>query len=592
MKDMSNGAAGAGNIGSPSADPFKGPTRRKLFGQVGATFAAGMIGRDAVAFGQSGRSGDGAGGARNIDPPGAASNSRVHQSFALRLSAARHEAQIPVPPHTTNGDEARYSDQSATYTKGLLQDGPCKVNLDAYETLKTALKSGEPQDFEKIRMGGTRKLNGPQGGLTFDLEGSDSIQFGNAPSHDNQEDCVVVPPPPTLASAAYGTELVELYWASLLRDVAFTDYATSSVANAAAQEMSTMQGYAGPRDSSGRVTPDLLFRGAFQGETVGPYLSQFFITPTAFGAQAMSQQMTSYLSNLDYMTDMSTFQQVQSGISTGLVNQIDAQPRYMHDGRGLGAYTHVDVLYQAYFTAYLVLNTLGVPLNPGNPYVESKTQNGFGSFGQPHIASLLAEVSTRALNAVWYQKWFVHMRHRPESGGGIAHLIATGQGGTIQGKLSSNMMNSKALQASFNKYGTYLLSQAFPEGSPTHPAYPTGHGTVGGACITILKFFFDGNYALTNPVVPSSDGLALGSYRGADAGQLTVNGELNKLAHNVSFGHGILSGIHWRSDSDSSMVLGEAVAISILQDKAQTFNEKFTVHFTKLDGTTATISNQ
>jgi hypothetical protein len=56
--------------------------------------------------------------------------------------------------------------------------------------------------------------------------------------------------------------------------------------------------------------------------------------------------------------------------------------------------------------------------------------------------------------------------------------------------------------------------------------------------------------------------------------------ELNKLAHNVSFGHGILSGIHWRSDSDSSMVLGEAVAISILQEKAQTFNEKFTVHFT------------
>src|ERR1700749_3325228 len=102
MKNMSNGAAGAGNIGSPSADPFKGPTRRKLFGQVGATFAAGMIGRDAVAFGQSGRNGDGAGGARNIDPPGAASNSRVHQSFALRLSAARNEAQIPVPPHTTN----------------------------------------------------------------------------------------------------------------------------------------------------------------------------------------------------------------------------------------------------------------------------------------------------------------------------------------------------------------------------------------------------------------------------------------------------------------------------------------------------------
>jgi hypothetical protein len=550
-----------------------------------------MIARDASASGQSSNSAKDAAAASSVDAPEEI-NSRVHKAFALRVSTARNEARIAVPPHTTNGDEARYPDKSATYTKGLRQDGPCKVNLSAYETLKTALNSGEADDFENIIMGGTRKLNGPQGGLTFDLEGSDPVQFGNAPSHENQEECIVVPPPPALASAAYGTELVEMYWASLLRDVAFTDYATSSIANAAAQELSSMPAYAGPRNSSGQVTPDLLFRGVPPGETIGPYISQFFITPTAFGGQAMSQQMTSYLPNLDYMTDPSTFQQVQNGISTGLVNQSDAQPRYMHDGRGLGAYTHVDVLYQAYFTAYLVLNTLGAPLNSGNPYAQSKTQNGFGTFGQPHFATLLAEVATRALNAVWYQKWFVHLRHRPESGGGIAHLIATGQGGTIQGKLSSNVMNSKALQASFNKHGSYLLSQAFPEGSPMHPAYPTGHGTVGGACITILKFFFDGNFILRNPLIPTSDGLALASYRGADAGQLTVDGELNKLAHNVSFGHGILSGIHWRSDSDSSMVLGEAVAISILQDKAQTFNEKFTVHFTKLDGTTATISNQ
>ena len=73
---------------------------------------------------------------------------------------------------------------------------------------------------------------------------------------------------------------------------------------------------------------------------------------------------------------------------------------------------------------------------------------------------------------------------------------------------------------------------------------------------------------------------------------MTVNGELNKLANNVSFGHGILDGIHWRSDTDSSIQLGEAVAISILQDRAQTYAEPFTVNLTKIDGTIATISNQ
>jgi hypothetical protein len=148
------------------------------------------------------------------------------------------------------------------------------------------------------------------------------------------------------------------------------------------------------------------------------------------------------------------------------------------------------------------------------------------------------------------------------------------------------------LQQSYAKYGTWLLSQAFPEGSPMHPAYPTGHGTVGGACITMLKFFFDGNFAIPNPVAPTSDGLSLVPYTGSDAGQLTVNGELNKLGHNITFGHGIHAGIHWRSDSDASLLLGEAVALSFLRDRAKIYNEPFTVRLTKFDGTVATISNQ
>ncbi|HEX8811291.1 MAG TPA: vanadium-dependent haloperoxidase, partial [Terracidiphilus sp.] len=214
------------------------------------------------------------------------------------------------------------------------------------------------------------------------------------------------------------------------------------------------------------------------------------------------------------------------------------------------------------------------------------------TFGGPDIAGTLAAVATVALNAVWYQKWFVHLRPRPEAIGGIVHLIKTGQGSYTDVRPSAVILNSKGLQQSFNKYRTWLLSQAFPEGSPAHPSYPTGHGTVGGACITVLKFFFDGDSVIPKPVVPTSDGLSLVPYTGPDAGQLTVNGELNKLGHNVSFGHGIHAGIHWRSDTDTSLLLGEAVALSFLNDRAKTYNEPFTVSITKFDGTTATISNQ
>jgi hypothetical protein len=401
-----------------------------------------------------------------------------------------------------------------------------------------------------------------------------------------------VPPAPAVASDQNATELLEHYWASLLRDVAFTDYLSNPLAAQAAAELGSQPTYLGPRNPSGRVTPDLLFKGAFPGETLGPYLSQFFVQPTVFGSQPIGQQQLTYLPGIDYGTDFAKWLDIQNGVDTGLQNQVDSQLRYRRNGRDLAAFTHVDVLYQAYLTAFLVLAGLGAPLNPGNPYNGSRTENGFGTLGGPDFAGTLGEVATKALNAVWYQKWFVHLRPRPEAIGGIVHLIKTGQGNKTDVHLSRVILNSQGLQQSFNKYGTWLLSLAFPEGSPAHPAYPTGHGTVGGACITVLKFFFDGDFVIPTPVVPASDGLSLVDYTGPDAGQLTVNGELNKLGHNVSFGHGIHAGIHWRSDTDTSLVLGEAVALSFLRDRAKTYNEPFTVNLTKFDGTTATISNQ
>lgn len=564
-------------------------SRRKFLGQVGAALAGGAVfGKAAVASGQDYNR---ALGNTNALPSGVF-DPRVTRAFALRLEAATRNALIPVPPHTANGDEARYSDKSGTYTKGVLQDGIGLVNPSAFQTFRHAIDTGTFAAFENVILGGTRTLNGPLGGNAFSLEGCDDVQFGNARSPAMQINQIVVPPAPALASAAYGTELVELYWGSLLRDVAFTDYASNPIAAQAAAELDTMPTYTGPRNASGHVTPDLLFRGPYPGETVGPYMSQLHLIPAYFGAQPINQQLITYLANIDYMTDPTTYQQVQNGINTGLHNQIDPLLRYLHNGRDLGAYTHLDVLFQGYFTAFLVLNAIGGPPNPGNPYVGSIKQNGFGTFGGPDVAASLTAVARLALNSVWYQKWAIHLRHRPESGGAIVRQILTGHGGTLHGHVNDNVLNSQAVQSSFNRYGDYFLSQAFPEGSPTHPAYPTGHGVVAGACITVLKFFFDGNFVIPNPVVPSSDGLSLQPYTGGDAGQITVNGELNKIANNISFGHGIHAGIHWRSDTSSSIQLGEAVAISMLQDRARCYAERFTVRLTKIDGTTATISNQ
>ncbi len=48
--------------------------------------------------------------------------------------------------------------------------------------------------------------------------------------------------------------------------------------------------------------------------------------------------------------------------------------------------------------------------------------------------------------------------------------------------LHADVLNSAVLAKLFAAHSSYLLPQAFPEGSPLHPSYPAGHATVAGAC--------------------------------------------------------------------------------------------------------------
>ena len=173
-------------------------------------------------------------------------------------------------------------------------------------------------------------------------------------------------------------------------------------------------------------------------------------------------------------------------------------------------------------------------------------------------------------------------RLRPEAYGGLVHATLAG---LKTYPVHADVLNSAAVAAVNSAYGTWMLPMAFPEGCPQHPSYGAGHATVAGACVTILKAFFDETFVLPNPVVPSDDGLTLLPYTGPDAGQITVGGELNKVAANVAIGRNI-AGVHWRSDYTQSLLLGEALAITILQDQKVTYNELFKgFTFTKFDGT-------
>ncbi|MGB7923424.1 MAG: vanadium-dependent haloperoxidase [Pyrinomonadaceae bacterium] len=567
------------------------PNRRQFIGRVGSVTAASIA---ASAIGIKPLLGTDNAEASAIGPP---SNQRALQAFNIRRDAAiaARQATPSGLQHPTNPDDDLYPNKIGSYSKGLPHNANGEVNINAYNSLIHALTTGNPADFNAIPMGtpagaSRRKLVSPQSGLAFDIEGPDSHSL-------------IQPPAPALASPEEGADIAENYWMALLRDVPFSQYDSNPIAQDAAADLNLFgSAFKGPKRNGKNqltgVTTANLFRGLTLGDLRGPYLSQFFLLPCNFGANGVNQQIRTSQPGINYITDFAKWLEVQNGFAQG-PDALDPVLRYMRNGRDIGQWVHIDVLFQAYFQAFLVLAGLGAPFDNNNPYRLSPSQDGFATFGGPHIATLLCEVSTRALHAVWYQKWFVHRRLRPEVFAERCDRRLTVPGNTYP--IDSEILNSLQSATRLGKYfngGNFFLPQAFPEGSPLHPSYGAGHATVAGACVTILKAWFRETTRITDllphigrtaPVVASDDGLSLLDYTGTDAADLTVGGELNKIASNVANGRNI-AGVHWRTDAIESLKLGEAIAISLLTEQRPCYNETFNgFSLTKFDGTTITV---
>ncbi len=531
--------------------------------------------------------------AASSDPPPTTGNphanvgpyTRAITSFEIRIQAATNELLVPIPAHPNNGDEARYTTKIGNFTKGLPHNQYGEVDLGAYATFKNAINTGTPAAFEAIELGGNLPFVDPQSGLAYDLEGTDSHQL-------------YIPPAYPVASQIRADEMVELYWVALARDVPFDQYGLEPITQAAIAELNRLPYYGATKP----VTAQNLFRDTTPGSTVGPYTSQFFLMPVMYGALTLpldangqpAQLYNVYKPGIDYNTDPTSFLAVQNGQGTTPQtpnfgfgpNQIEG-PRYLHTGRDMAAFVHVCETYQAFlWSATYLLDLMQIPYNAGNPYVTSRTQEGWGTFGGPAADVLVAEVASRALKAVWFQKFFVHRTERPEEYGGLVNFkLNAGR----PYPLNSDVLNSVALKTIGAKYNNnYFLPQAFPEGSPYHPALGSGHAVISGACATFIKAYFKEDFVIPNPVMPSPDGTRLMAYNGPDAGLITVQSEANKLAANVGIGR-LHAGVHWRSDHYQSLLLGEKVAISILRDQRALYNENFNGYtFTKFDGTTIT----
>lgn len=446
-----------------------------------------------------------------------------------------------------------------------------------------------------------------------------------------------MPKPPSITSMAIAAEMNELYWMAALRDVPFDQLGATAVATGAINDINA--GYsaalAEPGENlsahndiphSGKVAvfnATTLFKSGLKGEEFGPFISQFFLQDINYGAQLIKPTQVPYRAGRDYLTDVPSWLLAQNtgydvfaepyNHDNDLLHDklafVDPLPDgsypryYMRTMRDLCRFVNRDALHQAYFNAALLLNNWNVRQTSGNT-ANTARQSGFATLGGPEILAIVGTVAAYALRTVWHQKWAVWLRLRPEAAGGLATLNAlSGQSGHA---LAGHLAGLKGAQNNHATYGNYLLPIAFSAGSPAHPSYGAGHASVAGACVTLLKAWFDGSVRMADvfagaasidpamqPVLRQpADHPANGSlpvYTGSDALQMTVEGELNKLASNVALGRS-MGGVHFRTDNTRSLRLGEAVTTIFLMNWVRTYAEKPIFGFTSFDGNTVTIN--
>lgn len=398
-----------------------------------------------------------------------------------------------------------------------------------------------------------------------------------------------------------------------------------------------------------------LFRGITPGDDIGPYISQFMLagsvgrdadegrTPASglinYGSITIDQRVQYATPCDDHMDTWDEWYDVQQAADFGGMESYSAAAdgkhhRFITTPRDIATYVHYDELYEAYLNACILMLSHKIPFDPGLPFQGDNAtdhQQAFAHFGGPHILSLVTEVATRALKAVRSQKFNVHRRFRPE---GLAARL-TRHDCLNQSELT-NMRNELsdmlALVAERNgddppsPKGNYLLPMAFCEGSPMHPSYGAGHATVAGACVTILKAFFDHGQPIAftaidecrqkcaesdkgkkssvdkdcrdaekiaafahgqSAFVPSEDGSKLKIVPvKSPAGKspvLTVEGELNKLASNIAIARD-WAGVHFFTDYIESLRMGEQIALGILEEQKLTYGETFSMTVPLFDG--------
>lgn len=461
-------------------------------------------------------------------------------ALASTLVPARASAQAAAKTSAPRASGA------SAFTKTLPHDASGAVDAIAMKQFEAATESARIADWEALPVKNEIRLVNPLAAYAWE---NDPLA----------KEVIQLPQFPKLDSMELAEQALELYWMALLRDVPLWDYARSSLVRDALAELRKTK-------LNADASPESLFRLNSPGERSGHYLSQYLWMTIPYGAHITYQKYRTIHRGVEFVTQRNEYVRIANGEwPAGIANHY-ADDLYLRTGRDLAEYVHWDFSYQAFIDAAAII--IGNPHRPRealartNPYKTSRSMNGFVSFGPAFTMNAMGAVSDCAMRACWYEKWIRHRALRPEAYGALVDRVARGESAQTVG-IHPMIAQSEAVKRVREKFGSALLPQAYPEASPAHPAYPSGHAAIAGACVTVLKALFDEKREIRFPVQPTREGR---DWEELDRTlpRPTVGGELNKLAANVAVGRNI-AGIHWRSDAVEGLRLGESVAIAWLK---------------------------
>lgn len=541
-----------------------------------------------------------------------------------RLTAARISALMqPSYDITTelNGDEDLPL-YAGSFTKGLEHDATTGLltnnGVAAFQQLLLALSTGLQANYNAITLAaGSSQLKNPQAAFARSLVGT--------PNCD-----IPLPKAYNLSSDDAAADIIEVYLQAIARDVQFEDYGTGantdedtvnggSITNNAAAILTALgDSYKGPK-VGGAVTAQTLFRGSSAGDLVGPYISQFWYLPTHLFYQNVEQpQYVPVAQNREFGVAWTDFVAIENGGVPRPYNNDDfVGQRHIITQRDCGTCVHFDGPGEFFYNAINILFYNRFPLSPVFPYNDGNITKecSFITMNISDISACTLAVNMEGLMNAWAHKWRGNRRLRPEAMGGLIHRAkVTGTNpynladvifGDIAGinfldwVLAHNQIQSTIMNdpLTLEQASTYLLAQMYPEGSPLHPTEPSGHATVAGACSTIIKAFVNDQALIVDyvqPVKPDPNDPTqlINLTEGEGANLLTVAGELDKLASNIAMARDA-AGVHYRSDGEKGILLGEQLAINWLRDHARVYTEQGFTGFelTKRDGTRIRITD-